>query len=254
MSEANFTWRRSQVVRQLSAKQLFSGSIPLVASKFSMPAHRKELKIKGANLWYLVGLITSDGCLSKDGRHIDITSKDCLFLEEIKNSIGITNKIGQKYNGKKQKSFHIQIGNKNFYDFLLSIGLTPNKSLTLGKIKIPEQYFIDFLRGTIDGDGCIRRWLHPTNKREQWSLRIYSGSRNFVRWLSSATKQLLGVSGKIYKNNAGTLVLKYGKMAAREISRQCYYRNCFGLERKIKLANKCLDSYEGWSQSKTVLN
>ncbi len=219
-----------------------------------MPAHRKELHIRGSNLWYLVGLITSDGCLSSDGRHIDITSKDFKFLEGVKNLIGIENKIGIKYGFKKQKAFHIQFSNRNFYDFLLSIGLTPNKSLTLGEIKTPEHYFIDFLRGAIDGDGCIRTWLHPTNKREQWSLRIYSGSRKFVTWLSSATQQLLGVSGKIYKNNAGTLVLKYGKMAAREISRRCYYRDCFGLERKVKLANKCLNSYVGWSQSKTVLN
>lgn len=217
-----------------------------------MANKRKELKIEGANLWYLVGLITTDGNLSSDGRHIDITSKDFKFLEGVRNLIGIENKIGIKYGFKKQKAFHVQFSNRNFYEFLLSIGLTPNKSLTLRRIKIPEQYFTDFLRGAIDGDGCIRRWLHPSNKREQWSLRIYSGSRNFVSWLSSATQQLLGVSGKIYKNNAGTLVLKYGKMAAREISRRCYYRNCFGLERKVKLANKCLDSYKGWSQSKTV--
>jgi len=219
-----------------------------------MPAHRKGLKIEGANLWYLVGLITSDGCLSSDGRHIDITSKDFKFLEGVRDLIGIENKIGIKYGFKKQKAFHIQFSNRNFYEFLLSIGLIPNKSLTLGRIQTPEHYFIDFLRGAIDGDGCIRTWLHLTNKREQWSLRIYSGSRKFVLWLRSATQQLLGVSGKIYENNAGTLVLKYGKMAAREISRRCYYRDCFGLERKVKLTNKCLDSYEGWSQSKTVLN
>lgn len=219
-----------------------------------MPAHRKELNIKGPNLWYLVGLIASDGCLSSDGRHIDITSKDFKFLDGVRDLIGIENKIGIKYGFKKQKAFHIQFSNRNFYEFLLSIGLTPNKSLTLGKIKIPEHYFTDFLRGAIDGDGCIRTWLHPTNKREQWSLRIYSGSRKFVTWLSDATQQLLGVAGGIYENDAGTLVLKYGKMAAREISRRCYYKDCFGLERKVKLANKCLNSYEGWSQSKTVLN
>ena len=35
-------------------------------------------------LWYLVGLITADGFLSKDGRHIDITAKDYKFLKKIK--------------------------------------------------------------------------------------------------------------------------------------------------------------------------
>ena len=34
------------------------------------------------NLAYAVGLITTDGCLSKDGRHIDLTSKDINLLKD----------------------------------------------------------------------------------------------------------------------------------------------------------------------------
>jgi len=219
-----------------------------------MPQKRKDLKIEGSNLWYLVGLIATDGCLCPDGRHIDITSKDFAFLQTIKDEIGISNKIGIKYNGKKQKYFHIQIGNKNFYDFLLSIGLSQNKSLTLGALEIPNQYFVDFLRGVIDGDGCIRGWIHPTNQREQWSLRVYSGSEKFLYWLNSAAVQLLRVFGKVHKNASTTWVLKYGKMAAREISARCYYVNSLGLDRKIKLAQKCVNSYRGWGKSKTVFN
>ncbi len=221
-----------------------------------MANKRKELKIKGANLWYLVGLITSDGCLSRDGRHIDVTSKECDFLLKIKARFGLSNKIGIKYNSLKQKNFHIQLSNKNFYDFLLSIGLKPSKSLTLKALTIPSYYFSDFLRGLIDGDGCIRRWVHPSNKREQWSLRIYSGSKDFLEWLSEKIKINFNILGKLHKNeNRNTVyVLKFGKMAAREITKRCYYANCFGLDRKIKLANECFDSYIGWSKSKTVLN
>jgi len=70
----------------------------------------------------LAGLITSDGSLSKDRRHIDITSKDYEFLQDIKDIIGIKNKIGIKFGGKKkQKAFRIQIANKHLYDFLLSV-------------------------------------------------------------------------------------------------------------------------------------
>jgi hypothetical protein len=217
-----------------------------------MPQKRKDLKIEGANLWYLVGLITTDGCLCPDGRHIDITSKDFQFLQTIKGATGLKNKIGIKYNSKNQRCFHIQVGNKNLYGFLLSIGLSQNKSLTLGALEIPNQYFIDFLRGVIDGDGCIRSWIHPTNKREQWSLRIYSGSEEFVNWLSDTIAWLLEVFGKIHKSGNNLWVLKYGKMAAREITKQCYYKSCFGLERKIKLAQQCFNSYKGWDKSTTV--
>lgn len=202
----------------------------------------------------MVGLIATDGCLCTDGRHIDITSKDDKFLEQIKNTASISNKVGTKYNGQKQKCFHVQIGNKNFYEFLLSIGLTQNKSLTLGAIKVPNKYFADFLRGIIDGDGCIRRWIHPSNNKEQWSLRIFSGSEEFLNWLNTEIEQLVRVFGRIHKNATNTKVLKYGKVAAREIARRCYYKDCFGLERKIKLAQQCIVSSKGWTQSKTVLN
>jgi hypothetical protein len=219
-----------------------------------MANKRKELKIEAPNLWYLVGLITSDGCLSSDGRHIDITSKGYKFLQGIKDTFGLDNKIGVKYNSIKQKAFHIQIANKNFYDFLLSVGLSQNKSLTVGAVNVPGQYFCDFLRGLIDGDGCIRQWVHSSNQKEQWSLRIYSGSGAFIKWLNNTIESLLKIKGKVYRETDTKWILKYGKMAAREIAKRCYYKNCFGLERKIKLAKECFSSYKGWSKSKTVFN
>lgn len=219
-----------------------------------MPHKRKELNIEGTNLWYLVGLITSDGCLSSDGRHIDITSSDNEYLEGIRNLIGIKNKVGTKYGCKRQIAFRIQISNKNFYDFLLSLGLTRNKSLTIGALEVPGQFFVDFLRGLIDGDGSIRNWSHPTNFREQWSLRIYSGSKNFLEWLDDKIRIFLKARGRLYQyNKQGTAyVLKFGKMAAREIARKCYYDGCFALQRKAMLARNCIDSYKGWNRSRTV--
>jgi intein/homing endonuclease len=207
----------------------------------------------------LVGLITTDGCLSSDGRHIDITSNNYEFLEGIKNLTGLSNKIGVKYGAKKKKAFRIQIANKNFYDFLLSIGLMPNKSLVIRNIDVPKMYFVDFLRGLIDGDGCIRGWIHPSNKKEQWSLRIYSPSLPFMEWLQKSVERIFRVRGRIHLNqrkkpNAALFVLKYGKVAAKVILNRCYYKNALTLDRKARLARKCCLSYIGWKQSKIVLN
>lgn len=221
-----------------------------------MPHKRKELKIEGPNLWYLVGLIASDGSLSPDGRHIDITSSEYEFLEGVKSLIGIKNKIGVKYGSKKEQNFRIQIANRNFYEFLLVIGLTPNKSLTIRALNVPDKFFKDFLRGVIDGDGGISKWFHPTNLREQWSLRISSGSLKFLEWLSDKIEDILSGKGRTHQENInGTQFrLKYGKVAARKILEECYYKGCFGLERKVRLAHECVTSYQGWSRSKTVLN
>lgn len=206
-------------------------------------------------LWYFAGLITADGSLSKDGRHIDITSRDEDYLVKIKNKAALSNKIGLKYSQSGSLAYRIQFGNVDFYNFLKSIGLKPNKSLTLKGLKIDERYFSDFIRGVIDGDGCIRRWAHPKNKGEQWSLRIYSGSKEFLDWLKEKIETCFRASGRIHKENQGgtKYILTYGKMAAQEILKASYYKGSFALERKNRLAIACVVSPKGWSKSKTVL-
>lgn len=218
------------------------------------------LKYKNINkndLWYLVGLITSDGSLSKSGRHVSITSKDCDFLENIKRRLKITNIVGKKYRGNDgyrndETYYHIQISSIEFYEFLISIGLFPNKSTTIKAVNVPGLYFNDFLRGVIDGDGSIMKWVHSTNKREQWSLKICSGSADFIEWLNNEIQKKYNVVGRIYKQKT-LYILKYGKMVARKILSNCYYKNSLNLERKHKLAEECIRSYNGWSKSKTIL-
>ena len=116
----------------------------------------KVLSTQGNNLWYLVGLITSEGSLSKDSGHINITSKEYDFLNDLKTRLDLKYKIGTKNRGKINQAYQIQIANVKFCNFRLSIGLFPNKSLTLQKINVPDKFFAHFLRGIIDGDGSIR--------------------------------------------------------------------------------------------------
>jgi hypothetical protein len=209
------------------------------------------------NLWYLVGLITSDGCLSADGRHIDITAKDRRFLEHLKSGCRISSRVCKKYNGRGQLSHNIQIGSVSLYKFLLSIGLMPNKSKKLSELQIPKKQFCHFLRGVIDGDGGIRRWSHPQNGGEQWSLRIVSGSKPFVEWLGGRVEHELGALGKIYHNrqgSSGCWVLKYGKMSAQRILKLCYCGDeLLALSRKADIARKCICAERGWSRSKTLM-
>lgn len=130
---------------------------------------------------YAIGLITTDGNLSKDGRHMNMTSKDKEMIITFKKCLNIKNKIGRKTREKSKikKYFQVQFGDKNLYEFLLSLGLTPAKSKTLGDLRIPNYYFCDFLRGCIDGDGCIRIAYHPESKHPQLQVRLISASPSF---------------------------------------------------------------------------
>ena len=207
------------------------------------------------NLWYVIGLIVTDGNLSKDGRHMSITSKDRQYLFYIRRALGLTVKIGRKSRGGSRKKNYssLQFGDVKFYKYLLEIGLTPNKSLTLGVLKIDEVYFHDFLRGVIDGDGSINSWIHKTNRHEQWALRIISGSFKFIGWLQKMSFQYFNAIGRVHvypkrAHHNELYVLKFGKIAAKIIIDNCYYGNCLSLNRKLKKTVECLKSYRGWSR------
>ena len=166
---------------------------------------QNKIKIKwSAKFAYIIGLIATDGCLSIDGCHMDFTSKDLELVKIFKNFLNLENKITKKVRGgeKEKKYFRIQFGDKSFYEFLLSIGLTPHKSKTISVLKIPNEYFLDFLRGCIDGDGSISTFMHPESKNPQLRIRICSASKDFLMWIKKAN-ELFKVRG----------YLKYGKRA-----------------------------------------
>ena len=156
-----------------------------------MPTHVWDSKLA-----YAVGLITSDGSLSKDQRHINLTSKDIDQILTFARVLDLKNKIGTKTNGNKQCLYYqIQFGNVKLYRFLVSIGLTPNKSKTLGSLEIPRAYFRDFLRGYLDGDGNITVARHPESKHPQLRVRFASASLVYLDWLKNQVQTHLGISG-----------------------------------------------------------
>ncbi|MDO8575360.1 MAG: LAGLIDADG family homing endonuclease [bacterium] len=205
-------------------------------------------KIKPEVLWYLIGYISTDGNLNKDGRHIVITSKDLEHLEKIKKVAYISNKITIKKNSYSDKKYYdLPICNVIFYRYLLSIGLTPRKSKTLGIIKINKKYFADFLRGVIDGDGCLYSWKNNSNDHIQWSLSIIGIATNFINWLRKEIEDVYKVNGKIhtYQDKRSSIrepvhIIRFGKISAQKILEKVYYKNCFCLDRKLVIVKRCL--------------
>lgn len=203
--------------------------------------------ISPKNIWYVIGYIVTDGNLSKDCRHINITSKDRKHLFAIKKSLKLKAKIGRKASESSKEKIYsqLQFSDVRFYQYLVSIGLRPRKSLTLGKIAVEHSYFPDFLRGVIDGDGSISTWIHKTNGLRQWSLRIVSAAPIFAGWLKNEIENYYDVRGKLYnhkyKGKKNFInILKFGKLAAKIIIRRTYYKGSFSLDRKKRLADLCL--------------
>src|SRR3989344_2018309 len=186
---------------------------------------------------YAIGLLTSDGNLSSDGRHINLTSQDKEITEHARDIFAIDNKIGRKSRGGSdiKKYYVLQFGSKQFYAFLLSIGLTPAKSKTLRSVDIPDKFFGDFLRGCIDGDGNISESIHPESKQVQLRLRLASASHEFLQWMLAEQRRLWHIEGGwIYhdkKKSVGSLC--FGKRDSIKILRRMYqHKSQYYLRRK----------------------
>lgn len=196
-----------------------------------------------ASLAYVVGLITTDGCLSGDGRHIGFTSKDLEQIQNFRNILGLTNKIGLKFSGySKAKYYRIEFGNVKFYKFLLKIGLTPNKSKTIKDVAIPEKYFRDFLRGLLDGDGYTYSYFDPRWKNSfMFYTSFVSASLMHLVWLSNGIERMYKLRGRI-KRVTRAYQLQYAKKASIELLTQIYYKNnLFCLQRKRFKIKQALD-------------
>ncbi len=191
---------------------------------------------------YALGLLATDGNLSPDGRHISLTSKDIDLLKTFKKCLGIENSIGKNYGGfgnKKTSCNRVQFGDVIFYRWLLELGLTPNKSKTIGTLKIPKKFFFDFLRGCFDGDGSINAYWDPRWKSSyMFYLKFYSGSIHFLQWLQKTIFNLSGVCGNI-RFSKNCYDLEFAKTASRTLLRKIYYSdNAPRLERKYVKVKK----------------
>ncbi len=191
----------------------------------SMPPLSKTHVAWSPQFAYAVGLLTTDGSLSKDGRHIDLTSKDTEQLENFLRCLGRKNRIGTKNNGQGQQALRVQFSDVVFYAFLAGIGLTPNKTKTIGKIKVPDEYFFDFLRGHFDGDGSFHSYFDPRWRSSFMFYTIFvSASKKHIDWLREEIRKRLGISGHITKSKTDSIYqLKFAKAESLQLIPKMYY-------------------------------
>lgn len=172
-------------------------------------------------------------------------------LENFKKCLNIKNKIGSTGN---QTCYRVQFGNIQLYNWLKEIGITPAKTLSIGKIKIPDKFFRDFLRGHLDGDGSIQIYEDKYNfykglnyKNIRLIIRFTSASQNHILWLHEKIKELANITGAlIYKppkmeKRSPMWDIKFSKKGSIRVINWIYYDPKLpSLERKRLLAQKAL--------------
>ena len=208
------------------------------------PLRKRDIRWSSI-LAYAVGLIATDGNLSPDGRHIIFVSKDREQIKTFKNCLGIKNTISRKrggYTGKKDY-YVVQFGDVVLYRWLLKIGLTPNKSRTIGVLKVPDRYFFDFLRGHFDGDGsCFSYWDPRWKSSFMFYVTFNSASLAHIEWLRKTIHKLINVKGHVCNDGRKIIwQLKYAKRESKIVIKRLYGNsNAPRLMRKYRKVRKIL--------------
>ncbi len=196
------------------------------------------------NFAYALGLLATDGSLSKDGRHLDFTSNDLEQLHNFMKCLGIKVKIGYKSSGFSEKlGTHIQFGDVIFYQFLLSIGFMPAKTKIISSLEIPNKYFYDFLRGHLDGDGSFYSyWDQRWHSSFMFYIVFISASRKHLDWIREKLFNDLQIKGHITQDSRkSTFHLKYAKQESAKLVSKIYYsKKVICLSRKRKKIEKAL--------------
>lgn len=144
---------------------------------------------------------------------------------------------GNQEEGKrKKKYFVLQFSDVLFYRFLLSIGLMPKKSKRLETISVPDEFFFDFLRGHLDGDGTFYSYWDPRWRSSFMYYTVFgSASKAHILWLRKKIAKFLGIKGYINKHHSDPVYqLKYAKTDSSILLPTLYYSPdilCLGRKR-----------------------
>ena len=216
------------------------------------------------NMAYVLGFIAADGSLEDTpylrGKYISICSSDIEILKKIKVALDSEHTMvtikpkefvlrGKTYISKEK--YMLRIGSHEIYNDLFGLGITPRKSNTITFPKIPSEFMAHFLRGYLDGDGCINIY----NKKQRLSVTFTSGSENFLWRLSEVISSTLEIKRHNVFNNHWAFQVKYSTKEAVPLLKYCYSDTGDGLylERKY---NKFLDFfrlYPKWQEYNGVV-
>ncbi|MGL4873229.1 MAG: hypothetical protein ACRC30_01060 [Clostridium sp.] len=220
------------------------------------------LKIDDERKAYWLGFLYADGCISINGEKknkytviIQLHPADKyileLFLEDIESN--------RKVSIDKRGYVFITIGGKKFSENLIRLGCVQRKSLTLefpSDEIVPQEFKKDFIRGYMDGDGCISVYAKErknTLKKEMYCEIKFIGTFSMIdgirKFFKSSKKALvnkhspstcqISFAGRKYKEIVELLYSNAERYLVRKKEKwNMYKRYMYGIDNKIMTTNE----------------
>lgn len=102
---------------------------------------------------YWLGFLSADGCVHNNILELTLKEGDKEHVEMFARFASPTAEV--KYR-KSTKAYRVNICSKEICDDLISLGVTPRKSLTLQFCdQVPQHLIHHYIRGYVDGDGSV---------------------------------------------------------------------------------------------------
>ena len=179
---------------------------------------------------YWLGFLSADGAVVKNTLAIELKEIDKEHLEKFNKYFNNEAPINIRVNNNGVSCAKTQINSFELVEFLKNFNIVQNKSkiFTMPLNKIPSEYHLDFARGMIDGDGCIR-----INNHQQISLEFCSGNKECVEQM----KQILHLENKITQDKNTFHVQVTGNKKAKAILDTLYENSTYDtrLNRKYNI-------------------
>jgi hypothetical protein len=207
-----------------------------------------------SDMAYILGLIASDGTITKGKKNFGILKiglKDDEYnvelLEEIRRKLSYTGNLEYGKSGKFS-NVNLIIRSVKFCQTLIDLGIENRKSLIIEFPNVPKEYEMDFVRGYFDGDGSIGI-TYPTNKfgvktiTPQLRLRIVSGSekilKKIVEVIHCQSDKEIPIK-KVSKRKQNLYEIEYSTFHSIKIYEMMYKEDCLSLRRKRNIFEECI--------------
>lgn len=129
--------------------------------------------------WFLGWLITDGYVFETDG-YLQFRLCDKEICDKLLKIIGSNKSVTcsphySKTGFRRQDVYTAKINSRYLCNKIVEKGIRQNKSLTVPMIDVPDRFFSHFLRGCIEGDGCL-----IINNRDNFYVNLVGCSEKFI--------------------------------------------------------------------------
>lgn len=200
---------------------------------------------------YLLGFITADGSVHYRKRksdkgilRLEIQIRDIEIINLLKQELNSGSKITYSKRDKKETVI-LSISSDKIVKSLAKYGVVPNKTYSLDSIYKDfnnKELLRHYLRGLIDGDGCIT----SIKNGQQWLLYFCTYSKAMALDFKDTTNKLVGLSSnnKVYDCKTSYRAAWNKREDVYKICKFLYTDCNYYLTRKYQRANMIFENKE----------